>query len=495
MAGTLWTPFCGGFYQTLSPVMGADQAVNVYTETREVEGSAKSIFMFGTPGLKLFGTVATQGNRGWFSQDGRTWTVVGNTLYEVDVENVTITSRGTIVDDGMMVSFASNGAGGNQLGIVGGGQLKVLTLSTNVLSAAISLPFSNPVMITFLDGYGLINQEDTPTVWFSALEDLTTWDALDFFARSTASDNIVGIAVTKDRVVALGSKTTTQFYNSGDADTPFVPYPGTTIQTGLVAAQLLGIYNDQAYFVAESQHGQRRMVRLIDTQVQTISTPPIDLFLANCSTLEDAEFLIYEQGGHPFAVLTAPSSPDAIQTYAFDVREGIWHARAGVDVTTGQFTRWRARGSATEFGTVFVGDYANGNLYTLDLDYYADDLTASTTAELRRQRTAPYASTMPQWLFITEVQLLAQAGVGVGSTEPGRTPLVQLDISRDGSRTWIDCGTALLGRLGQYTTRTIWRRKGRVRADLFVLRVTQSAPVKTAWGGLVLDLESGTGQL
>lgn len=496
MAGTLFHAFCGGFYRVLSPVMGADQAVNLYTETREVAGSAKQITMYGTPGLSLLATVATQGNRGWFSQDGRTWTVVGSTLYEVDVQNLTTTSRGTIVDDGRMVYFASSGAGGNQLGIVGGGQLRVLTLTTNVLSAAIVLPFSNPVMIAFLDGYALINQEDTPTIWYSALQNMTSWDALDFFSRSTSSDYLIGITVTKDRVIGFGSKTTTQFYDSGDADTPFVPYPGTTIQTGLVAPQLVGVYNDQAYFVAESAKGQRRVVRLLDTQVQTISTPPIDRFLAGATTLADAEFLIYEQEGHAFPILTAPSSPDAIKTYAFDVREGIWHARAGVDATTGQFTRWRARGSATELGIVCVGDYANGNLYTLNLDKYVDDVTAATTSELRRQRAAPYVSATPQWLYLYQIQLLAQAGVGVGGSGIGRTPLVQLEISRDGARTWIDCGTAPLGPLGQYATRTIWSRLGAVRADLLVIRITQSAPVKTAWGpGLVIDAESGSGQL
>ena len=198
MAGSPWSAFCGGFYQALSSVMGADQAVNLYTETRQVEGSPKNVFMFGTPAHKLLTTAATQGNRGWFSQDGRTWTVVGNELYEVDLQAATTTALGTITDDGLMVSFASNGAGGDQLGIVGGGELKVLDLVTNTLSAAITLPFSNPVMIAFLDGYGLINEADSPTVWFSALEDLESWDMLDFFARSNTSDNIVGIAVSKD---------------------------------------------------------------------------------------------------------------------------------------------------------------------------------------------------------------------------------------------------------------------------------------------------------
>jgi hypothetical protein len=495
MAGSIWEQFAGGFYKALVPVMGSDQAVNIYTETRQVPGSPKQIFMFGTPGLKLFATVATQGNRGWFSQDGRTFTVVGATLYEVDADAATATSRGTIVDDGLPVFYASNGAGGDQLGIVGGGQLKVLDLVTNVLSAAISLPFSNPVTITFLDGYGLINEQDTPIVWFSALEDLETWDALDFFTRSNTSDNIIGIAATKDRIACLGSKTTTWYYDSGDADTPFLPYPGTTVQTGLTQPALLGVYNDELFFVAKSERGQIRVARMMDTQVQTISTPPIDAFLANAPTLADAELLIYYQEGHAFIAITAPSSPDHLQTPCYDLTEWLWHFRAGWDTETGQYLRWRARGSAVEGTRVFVGDYANGNLYTLDLETYADELADDETSILKAERTAPYASAIPQWLFINAIQLLAQAGVGLGGSGSGSDPMVQLEISRDGAQTWIDCGLRALGKIGQYTQRTIWRQLGRVRADLFVLRVTQTAPVRRAWGPLWIDLENGTNQL
>lgn len=496
MPGSLWSEFCGGFYQALAPVMAADQAVNLYTETRQVPGSPKQVFMFGTPGLKLFTSVATQGNRGWFSQDGRTFTVVGNTLYEVDADAVTTTSRGTLADDGLSVFFASNGAGGDQLGIVSAGTLRVLNLATNVLSAAISLPFSNPVMIAFLDGYGLINEADTPIVWFSALEDLTTWDALDFFTRSNVSDNVIGIAATKDRIACLGSKTTTWYYDSGDADTPFVPYPGTTIQTGLLEPALLGVYNDELFFVAQSERGQIRIARLHDTEVQTISTPPIDRFLATAPTLSDAELLIYYQDGHAFVTVTAPRVTEDLQSPCYDITEGLWHFRAGWNSTTGRYTRWRARGSAVEGTQVFVGDYANGNLYTLDLTQYSDDLTSSTTAVLKAERAAPYASGVPQWLFLNAIQLLAQAGVGLSGSGQGSNPMVQLDISRDGAQTWINCGLRGLGRLGEYTARTIWRRLGRVRADLLVIRISITDPVQRAFGpGLYLDVESGTGQL
>jgi hypothetical protein len=484
----LFGAFVGGFYTALSPVMAADTAINLFTETREVPGSAKQTWMYGTPGLLLDATVPTLGCRGWFAQDGRTWVVCGDTIYERTAA-ATYVARGTVPDDGKPVSFASNGAGGDQLAVVGGGELNVLDLSTNAVTTA-TLPFSNPVMITFIDGYGIINERDTPKMWFSALEDFTSWDALDFFARSGTSDNVIGITVSRDRVWALGSKSSTLFYNSGDADTPFIPYPGTAFQTGLVSPWLLWVQNDVLYWVAESGDGERRIVRASEPSADTISTPPIALFLERCTTLTDARMLGYEQAGHPFVIVTCPSSPDDVQTYAYDVRENLWHARAGWDSGSGTYTRWRAAGSTVTGGQVFVGDWENGNVYTLDLDTFTDNGTA-----IRRERATPYLSDDNQVVFVDQFELGMQAGVGL-TTGQGSDPTVNLEVSRDGARTWIDAGTAGLGAIGDYGTRAIWRQLGRSRADRLVFRVTQTDGVRTVWGpGAWLRLSAGTGQL
>lgn len=486
---SLWSQFTGGAYTARSTSIAAETAINVYTETREVPGSPKQATLYGTPGQKYYATATTVEGRGWFSQDGQTWTVVGDQLYEVNTETGVLTARGTITDDGKLVSWTTNGQGGEQLGIVAAGKLYVLTLTTNVL-AEVALPFSGPVMITFLDTYGLINQADSPIVWFSALEDLTAWDALDFFTRSGTSDNIVGIAVTRDRVWALGSKTTTQFYDSGDSDTPFVPYPGTTTQIGLVSASALAVRDDTVYWIATSESGQRKFVSAVDPATNVLSTPPIDRFLAACPTLADAELLLYQQEGHTHVTMTCPSSPDAVQSYTYDTREQLWHARAGLDTTTGQYTRWRARGVTSVGGQVYVGDYATGDLYTLDLDTYTDNGSI-----LKRERTAPYLGADNQWAFLDQFELGIQPGVGLSSGQ-GSAPVVDLEISRDGAHTWVSAGSATLGAIGEYAARAIWRRLGRVRQDRLVIRVTMTDPVKCVFGpGAWLKFSAGTGQL
>lgn len=492
----VWDAWIGAFYQHPRPIVASDTAINIYTETRDVEGSPKMKTILGTPGRRHEATVATLGNRGWFQQDGRTWTVVGDQLYERTAPAVYV-ARGTIANDGRPVSFASNGdnpqqlvgQGGNQLGIVGGDHLYVLNLVTHALTP-VTLPFTGPVMIVYQDGYGLINQRDSPLFWYSALFDFTSWDALDFASRSASSDHLVGLVTTRDRVWVFGTRTTTIYYNSGDVDVPWVPYPGTTMQIGAWSPHALGVYNDAVVWLARSPHGIARVCLATDASPRTISTPPIDAWLARCPTLVDAELLLYEQQGHAFAVFTCPDSPEDICTYGFDLKEALWAARAGWDQPSGQFTRWRARGCTVAGMDVLVGDYQTGALYTLDLTTYTDGEQI-----LVRERTAPYLADDPsRWLFLDQVELDVQPGVGLVSGQ-GVAPVVELQVSRDGAQTWVSAGFAPIGALGKYLTRTRWRRLGRARGDRLVLRIRQTDPVPCCWQSLSLHITAGTGQL
>ena len=505
--------FCGSFYQTRWPIASCDQAINVYPETKQLPGSAKAVWLYGTPGLRnlltpqqAFGVGPC---RGWFSQDGKTWVVVGTKLYMTvgDPTDTTtyIAISGVIQNDGFPVSFATNGLAGDQLGIVGGGQLLVYNIVNGGPLHPVTLPFSQPVMMVFQDGYGLINQGNSPTFWFSALEDFTSWDALDFVTRSGTSDNCVALAVTRDRLFFLGSKTSTLYYDSGDALNPWVPYPGTTTQIGCVAAATVNVYNDTVRWLAQSPNGQPRVVESkADLSPKTISTPPIDAICAACSTLWHAEAMTYEQNGHTFYLLSLPDSPLEIQTYGFDATESdlrqapIWHARAGIAtdvvslnsyVGTGAYTQWRGRGVTAVNNVVLMGDYAQGFLYQLDPETYTDN-----GVPIRRERIVPYLSNSNQWLFGNGAELGIQAGQGIQSGQ-GSDPQVEFQVSRDGSLTWITRGFAALGAMGQYLARAFWTRFGRARGDRLVFRVIQTDPSPCVWTGLWVDLEPGSGQL
>lgn len=488
----LFAGFIGETYQARSVVIDSEIARNIYPETVQSPGNAKRACFVGTPGLDRVQTVAQTVCRGGFAQDGRTWMVIGTVLYELDftTPSLTATARGTVVTDGKRVAWACNGRGGEQLAIRSGAFLYIFDLLTNTLSAPVVLPHTNaPTWLAFTDGYFLLGEADTIRVWFSALEDGETWDALDFFARSQTSDNIVGGIALKNRAWVFGSLTTEVYYDGGDPDNPFVPFQGSVMQEGLVSQWAVGVQGESVVWMAQDSEGRNRVVRAADYTPTVITNPAMAFLLAQAPTLEDVELEIYEQESHPMAVWTVPSWGTAGLSICWDASTQQWHERSSRNVAMGQDEMWRARGLCSP-NALICGDWTTGNIYELSLDVFEED-----GGMIRRVRRAPYLSEENQWLFLDQVELGMQAGAGL-VTGQGSTPQVALNISRDGGHTWESAGFASLGAQGEYDARAIWVMLGRARADRLVLEVVQTDPVRCIWGpGAWIRATPGTGQL
>lgn len=485
----LFSNFVGPAYRARSAVMAADTLINLFVEVAEVAEEAKQGALYGTPGLKnLMTIIGAAGCRGAFQVDNRGWVVCGPLVFELSLPFfTTATFIGSVTDDGLPVTMASNGRGGEQLLICSAGQLYVFSLTTGAFTGPIVVPFLNQaVMIDYIDGYFIVNEKNTPTVWFSALEDGTSWSGLDNFVRSETSDNIIGIKVLNNRVWTMGSQSGEIYYNTGDATNPFQPFPGTVMQEGLVCYSAIAISGESLVWLAQDSQGRNRIVTASSPQPAVLSTPPISFALANYATIDDCEVLSYEQEGHPRVAFTFPSVGI---TWCYDQRSKGWLQLQGWDNASGTYVRWRARGFCSFMQKLIVGDYQNGNLYTLDLDTFTDN--GST---LMRERTAPYLGTDNQSLFLDQFELGMEAGVGLASGQ-GSDPQLMLDVSWDGAKTWGPVTTASVGKMGDYGAAADWHQLGSGRQDKLVLRVRQSDPVRAVWGpGAWIRATPGTGQ-
>lgn len=484
----MWPSFVGPSYQTRSPIMDVEESINLRLESGTTQGNAKQNALLGTAGLRPLLTVATSGCRGNYTAEGRTWTVVGAVLYELNLTTNTSTVIGTVGNDGLPVSFSTNGRGGEQLALVSNGQLFILKLTTNVFTGPIVLPLTNAaVVLGFLDGYFLLLEKNTIRVWFSALEDGTTWDALDFFARSASGDNLVGMLVIGDRVWCFGTRTTNQFYDSGDANTPFLPYPGSLINIGAISAYAMLQQGGAAVWLAQDAQGSASVVEASGPSPTILSTPAVDFALGQYSTVNDCEVLGYELEGHSMLAFTFPT---ADVTWVFDQRESAWHKELDWDVPTGTYHRWVARGQCQANGQVIVGDVATGNLYAVDLN------TFTVNGRVKRWvRRSPYLGTENQIVFIDAIEAGMQPGVGL-STGNGNAPTVTLALSKDFGQTWGPRLSRSVGAIGKTLNRAIWNRLGRARLDRLVIELSGMDPVRTAIGpGLWLRVTQGSGQL
>jgi hypothetical protein len=484
----LWSAFCGQTYQHRSSVLDAEQTINLIPIAVESKDNAKQKGLLGTPGLRLRLSVEDASCRGSFSEDGRTWTVIGTHLYELDLTTDTATELGTVADDGRPVFFASNGRGGEQLAIEAAGHLYIFELDTNVFIGDIALPLVNAARtVQFIDGYFVLLEVDTVRVWFSALEDGTSWDALDYFARSQTADNFVGMAVLNDRVFCFGSHTTEIYYDSGDADTPFVPYPGALIRTGIVGPWAWTIEGNALYWMAQDAQGRARCVRAQSVDAQRISTDAIDFALNSYARLDDVEAFSYWLEGTGVVGWHVPSAPHCGITWCITMPGGDWFQQLSWDSIVANFYRWRARGVCATANELLAGDFETGDLYEVTFDCFSENGQL-----IRRVRRAPYLSGEARFGFLDQIELGAQVGVGL-TTGQGSEPQVMARVSRDGGFTWSPSVLASLGKIGEYVTRVVWRRLGRVRLDRFVFEVVCTEKVRVVFGpGLWLRITEGT---
>jgi hypothetical protein len=484
----LFAAFVGGSNTERSLAIASERSVNLFRSTVESEGSPKRAYLIGTPGQKRLGLTGAGVCRGVFTQDGRLWTVVGSVLYELTSPPFQATARGTIVDDGQPVSWASNGDGGNQLAIVGGGQLRILNLLTNDLSDPVNLPLTRaPSMVGYLDGYFLLSEIDSPIVWFSNLENGLLFDALDFFARSTASDYVVAMICANNRVWVFGSETSEAYEDVGDADNPFQPIKGSLFQIGCAGKWTVSVGVNTMRWVGVSSRSGPTVYRLDGYNGTRISTHAIEAQLAKATTLADAEALTYEQDGHLFYALTCPSLGVAGETHVIDESEqGQWHQRAAWNTALGREEAWGVRGHAYVGVLHVVGSRTSGAICVLDLETYDDD-----GAILRAVRRAPYAGAENAWAFVSAFELGVEPGAGLNLGQ-GQGPTIELRVSKDSAKTWFSMGPAPLGPMGSYDDRTYWTRIGRARIDRLVFETIITDPVKRVLGpGAWLQIRPG----
>jgi hypothetical protein len=130
-------------------------------------------------------------------------------------------------------------------------------------------------------------------------------------------------------------------------------------------------------------------------------------------------------------------------------------------------------------GTHVIGDWNDGRLYALDLDYQFDD-----TDLIQAIRTAQTISNDGKMQFFHSFQIEMEEGYGLQSGQ-GSDPQAMLDWSDDGGHTWSNKVNKSMGKVGQYRKRVRWTRLGRAYDRIY--RVTITDPVKRIIIGATLE--------
>jgi hypothetical protein len=462
--------FTGGAYKGRSTNLNAQVCQNFFPIIDNQDG--KSILsLMGTPGLKLWKDLSDTGeSRGSILWDNSLFVVIGNTLYKL-ATNGTKTNVGTLGTSSGRVYLAGGVA---HLMVVGGGKGYYQISGATALTEITDTDFPTPTSCAYLDGFFLVSEDGSDSVYKSASEDASDWDGLDFASAEDQPDDVELIHAYKRHLMLYGTDTTEIFYNTGDASFPFTRVAGAVIPIGLNAAASVASGAEGMFFLDSNL--QVRMWQGYETIV--ISTEQVDYQIRSYATTTDAVGYTYTQEGHSFYVLTFPTDS---RTWVFDIITGFWHTRSS-GVTSG---RHLSDGHQWFAGKNLVVGHSDGIIYELDLDTFVDN-----GRTLESIRAAQVVQSGRKLVFHNQLEIDFEAGVGI-ATGQGSDPQAMLDWSDDGGHTWGNEHWADIGKIGEYTNRAIWRRLGSSRNRIY--RVSITDPVKRVIMGAHLEAEVGNG--
>jgi hypothetical protein len=511
------TPILGSAYVARSINAADNRMVNLFPEVIP-EGGKEAAFLNRAPGLNFLQTVGTGPIRGlWAHQTNGSdfYVVSGNEFYKLSGLNATPILLGTVIGAGP-VSIADNGT---QLFIAANGPSYIYNEVTNVFAAINDPDFVGAKTVAYLDGYFVFNQPNSQIIWVSQLLNGSSVDPLDFASAEGSPDGVVGLIADHRELWVFGTDSVEVWYNSGAADFPLQRIQGAFNEIGCASAYTIAKMDNGLFWLGTDARGQGIVYRANGYTGVRISTHAIEYAIAQYGNISDAIAYTYQQEGHAFYVLTFPSGN---ATWVYDVATQAWHERAGFD--SGEFMRHRSNCQCNFGGNIIVGDFQNGNIYTLDLDVYADNggiqkwlrsWRALPTGQNNLKRTAQHSLQLdcetgvglnlyPAYdsenidteagldLIAEYVQtflatqsgdtLTTEAGDGfepLGQYElsdqdisgynlvtnsylaaPGYNPEVMLRWSDDGGHTYSNEHWSSIGKLGAYGHRTFWRRLG-----------------------------------
>ena len=454
-------PFVGQAYAHESLPISAQESINWYVEVNPE--TRAPISLQPTPGAKLFVAVGGGPIRGLHKMGDKIYAVTGEALYSITEVGVAV-NLGAI-EGTARVSMADNGT---HLVIVNGTQGYSYTDGGSL--AALDSDYQPSESVTYLDGYFVFVQKGTGKMFSSGLLDVSI-DPLDFATAESAPDNALAVISDHRELFVFGETSTEVWYNAGGSSFPFSR--STILELGCAAAHSVAKIDNTVFWLADD--GTIR--RAEGYTPMAISTTALSREINGYTTLSDAFAYTYYYKGVPFYKITFPSEG---KTWVYNAASGFWHREQTLNKG-----RHLSNCYVRAFNKHFVGDFENANIYELDSDTHTDN-----GAAIQRIRTTQHLQADNKRVFMSNLQILFEHGKGL-TTGQGSDPQAMLQWSDDGGRTFSQEHWRGMGKIGEYTRRSIWRRLGSFRDR--VIRLTVADPVRAVVLDATADIEVGDG--
>jgi hypothetical protein len=440
--------FCGGTYSTRDRLFANERAINFYPSIDESGHAQSKIELSPAPGLATVCTLPFPPTRGFWVGDNRLFAVAAGEVHEISSTGVP-TKKADILNAATPVQIASNG---ESLLIATGDQIWY------VPGTGAATRVADGISCAYIDGYYIILWPDSNTIQIST--DGINWDPLDTVTKIGTVDRVTRLEAHEGHLWMFGRRTIVPWYDSGNADFPFEPISGATMDQGTMAPWSVTAIDQRLYWLGTDLNGQGRVFRSEGYRPVRISNMAIEHLIGQYLSLGVDQLITgsgYEENGHTFYTL---SFPKAGATLVYDLNTEMWHERARWNGTS--WEQWRgASFHAFCFGKHYAArmhdpPYAAGDeakIYEQSLSIYTDDGNP-----IRRYRSAPYVAADQQWLFHHYLRLFVN----------GSTP-VSMRYQLDDAVTWSNTRTVT-----PLKNEVKYRRLGRARDRLYEVWLTDS---------------------
>lgn len=459
----------GGFYKHKSLSLSAQVCRNFWPRLME-DGSTKSPLVLDSfPGLKLFSTIAGNADRGMLEHRQILYKVSGEVLFSVASDG-TETTLGAIpgADRCIMEGILTN------VIVVTGS--RVFQWDGAAVTEVTDPDLETPNSAAHLNNQILYDGDGGRFV-SSDVGDATSINGLNFATAEANADALLRVFVHGQIAYMLGEKTIEPWRNTGVGSPPFSRIENGIIPIGLGAIHSVASDDQFMYCL-----GDDNSVYVISGSTeQVISTDVINREISRFVTIDDAIGWCMNLEGTWMYCLTFPIEQ---RTFVYP-KGGEWFEWSfGPNEK-----RTLSNSYAYAHRKHLVGDYTSGNIYELDFDTFTD--TENNEPIIRTRDTGPLHGGLFQRpgkkIRMNRFELIMEVGVGLLGDVQGQDPVVMLQFSDDGGKTF---GTEMWGRvgkLGEYIWKVEWFVLGTF--DTRIIRIKTSDPVYYSIHSAGADLE------
>ena len=458
--------FVGGSSISQSTQQDCERTMNFYVEPGP-KGGKNAAALYPMPGFQSWTSVSQVGGRALYEMNGTMLGVVGGAAYSFDSTSAA-TALGTVTQDSNQAQIVSNGAVGAQFLLASGTNGYCYTPSSMAFAQVLT---GDCTMIGMLDGYGIALNPTTSKIRLSNLNDLTTWSGTQFAQRGDAPDNWVAMVVNIPDIWLIGQQTGVVWYDAGAFPFPLAPRPGATFKYGIVAPWTLKTAGGYVLWLSRNAEGAGIVVQAVGYSPQRVSSYEVETAIAGyarTSSITDAEALMFQYQGHTFYVVTFPS---AGASWVMDVTTGIWTEVGKWNSSMTSYGIWSPRVHCYAFGQHITAERSNGQLSLMDGSYTSE----SDGSVIRRMRTTPPIFNENRQIPHRRLEVLLESGLGTQAGQ-GSNPLVSVEYSDDGGKTYSAPLMMAAGAVGQYSLRAYLTRLGVPRNRVYRFVMTDPIP-------------------